>query len=184
MRNLVTRYAAVTGAGLLRLGDKLKLSDEHYKDIATGISDIRELALAILENGPPFNEREVAILHHVVGGLDGHDFDTHGDYWKPELHNQYADKILQLYADHINNYEYTYKPEAQQLNPDDPDLDPSVSHVGPMAQDIEEVNEAAVKETAEGIKTVDTGRLALMNAGVIASLAREVAELKEKVNGV
>jgi hypothetical protein len=48
-----------------------------------------------------------------------------------------------------------------------------------MAQDIEQVNPAAVNtDPSTGYKKVDTGRLALMNAGAIADLARELRELK------
>ena len=48
-----------------------------------------------------------------------------------------------------------------------------------MAQDLEKVNPATVVEDKEtGYKEVDTGRLALMNAGAIAELARAVKELQ------
>jgi hypothetical protein len=42
-----------------------------------------------------------------------------------------------------------------------------------MAQEIEKVLPAAIIETDEGVKTVDTGRLALGNAGAIGDLARQ-----------
>ena len=85
--------------------------------------------------------------------------------------------VLNAYADHIRNYVYTYKPEAVEV---DSRIDPEQEHIGPMAQDIEQVNPACVKETAEGVKTVDSARLAMMNAGAIGELARQLNELNMK----
>ena len=73
---------------------------------------------------------------------------------------------------------YTYKPEATEI---DPNIDPDEEHIGPMAQDIELVNPACVKETSDGTKTVDTARLAMMNAGAIGDLARQLQELIDKL---
>lgn len=91
------------------------------------------------------------------------------------------DSVLKGYAEHIKNYVYNYKPEAQNV---DPTIDPNQEHIGPMAQDIEQVNPACVNETPEGVKTVDTARLAMMNAGAIADLAREVHEIKQMLGGM
>ena len=85
--------------------------------------------------------------------------------------------VLNAYADHIRNYVYTYKPEAVEI---DSRIDPEQEHIGPMAQDIEQVNPACVKETADGVKTVDSARLAMMNAGAIGELARQLNELNMK----
>lgn len=38
-----------------------------------------------------------------------------------------------------------------------------------------------VKETPEGVKTVDGNRLALVNAGVIGDLARRLIALEDKL---
>lgn len=75
------------------------------------------------------------------------------------------------------SYVYNYKPEAVNV---DPRIDPNEEHIGPMAQDIEQVNPACVKETSDGVKTVDTARLAMMNAGAIGDLARQLDELNRK----
>lgn len=91
------------------------------------------------------------------------------------------ESVVNAYADHIKNYVYTYKPEATQI---DSSIDPEEEHIGPMAQDIEQVNPACVKETPEGVKTVDTGRLAMMNAGAIADLARQMQELTNKLKAL
>jgi hypothetical protein len=123
--------------------------------------------LAYLNDGGKFNYE----------GKDYNFFDDNkdGPTWE--------DPILEAYANYIYNYVYEYKPEAQAMDPTDDGLDPSVTHIGPIAQDIEKVNPACVKETEDGVKTVDTARLSMMNAGAIAQLAREIRELKEVLNG-
>ena len=88
---------------------------------------------------------------------------------------------MEKYAEFLRNYLYTYKDEAQDI---DPSIDPEEEHVGPMAQDIEKVAPDCVKETPEGVKTVDGQRLALVNAGVIGELARRLLELEARVDGI
>lgn len=92
---------------------------------------------------------------------------------------EYDDSVLDGYADHIFNYKYKYKDKAKEI---DPSIDTEQEHIGPMAQEVEQVNPACVVEK-DGYKAVDTGRLALMNAGAIGDLARKVGALEEKVNG-
>lgn len=149
--------------GAYTLGCHDVLSDEHMKEICESC-DPQELAAAIMERGGPFSARDAQALSRF---FKNDDFDTSGDVWE--------DEVLDKYAEYVNNYEYTYKPEAQEI---DSSIDPNETHIGIMAQDIEKVNPACIKETPEGIKTVDTGRLALMNAGAIADLAREVRDIK------
>lgn len=84
--------------------------------------------------------------------------------------------LLDKYAEHIRNFLYTYKDSAMEI---DPSIDPSEEHVGPMAQDIEQVAPDCVKETEEGVKVVDGNRLALVNAGVIGDLTRRLLKLEE-----
>ena len=109
------------------------------------------------------------LFHHNDRDYDPNDYDS----WNDE-----DGSILGAYADNIKNYVYNYKPEATQV---DPNIDPNQEHIGPMAQDIEQVNPACVKETPEGVKTVDTSRLAMMNAGAIGDLAREIQDLKARL---
>ena len=90
------------------------------------------------------------------------------------------DSVLDSYADNIYNYIYNYKDEARDI---DPSIDPNQEQIGPMAQDIEKVNPSCIAETPEGVKTVDTRKLSLMNTGAIADLAREIRTLKEALNG-
>jgi len=142
------------------------LSDEELKDFAEQDED--EIAHAILEEGVPFKGWELEFLHNTMPKDKQYKYDVRdSDVWR--------DDVLEGYMDHIYNHRYKYKPEAQQL---DSSIDPQEEHVGPMAQEIEKVNPAAIIEDPSGYKKVDTGRLALMNAGAIAELARELAELK------
>lgn len=143
------------------------ISDEQCKQIRSGV-DEKEMAEFILHRGPPFNMREIEFLSELIGDMD----DDHS--YKKDGH-QWTDEVLDKYADHIQNYRYNYTEEALKV---DPSIDTEEEHIGPMAQDIEKVNPAAVKTDASGYKVVDTGRLALMNAGAIAELARQVQELK------
>jgi hypothetical protein len=147
-----------------------ELSDEDFKRIDEHI-DPEDVARALLLAGPPFTKAELKhIVQFTKDKYGDYDFDKDGHRWK--------DDILDGYAEHIKNYYYKYKPEATEI---DSDIDPEEMHIGPMAQDIEEVNPACITETPEGVKTVDTGRLALMNAGAIAELARQIKEMKNAV---
>lgn len=83
-------------------------------------------------------------------------------------------EVLSGYADFIKNYVYNYKPESGE-NPD-------VTHIGPMAQDIEQVNPACIKEDENGIKSVDTRRLSMMNAGAIGELARQLQDISDRLS--
>lgn len=143
------------------------LSDEDCKTLI-GKGDKKHIANHILRQGAPYTRGEIIALVEALGDMDtDHSFDRDGNAWK--------DDTLDKYAEYIKNYKYTYKEEAKEI---DPSIDTSIEHNGPMAQDIEKVNPAAVQTDDSGYKVVDTGRLALMNAGAIADLAREIKELK------
>lgn len=88
------------------------------------------------------------------------------------------DEVLAKYADYVHNYLYTYNDEALKV---DPTTDTEQEHIGPMAQDLQQVNPATVEKDPEsGYLTVNTGRLALMNAGAIAELARRLEALENE----
>lgn len=125
------------------------LSDEDMKDIR-----------AIMSRGGPYKMDEVALIMTAAGD----DEDTSDE-----------DTMMDRYAQNLRNYLYNYKDSAQSI---DPSIDPNEEQIGIMAQDLEKVNPACIKETPEGVKTVDTGRLALMNAGVIADLVRRIEKLE------
>lgn len=148
-------------------------SDEELKivsDLKQKVSP-QQYIQYILKSGKKIEPRHVKIMLKAFRhpNLKVNTDDAH--IWK--------DSVLNDYMEHIKNYKYHYKDEAQQL---DPSIDPKTEHIGPMAQDIEEVNPAAVNaDPKTGYKTVDTGRLALMNAGAIAELAREIADIKKRL---
>lgn len=134
------------------------------------ISDLRCKAVKeLVDRGGPYSDDEVYFFGQMAGPMNGHSFNE--DDWEDE---GLADK----YAEHIRNYLYTYKDSATKI---DPSIDPEEEHIGPMAQDIEQVAPDCVKETEEGVKVVDGNRLALVNAGVIADLARRLNDLEAKV---
>ena len=152
-------------------------SDSRVKDIKKCLCDARMKWIKEDwdRDGRPSREDMIWLInqqgpfHHNDRDYDPNDYDS----WDDE-----DGSILGAYADNIKNYVYNYKPEATKV---DPNIDPNQEHIGPMAQDIEQVNPACIKETPEGVKTVDTGRLAMMNAGVIGDLAREVQDLKARL---
>lgn len=125
---------------------------------------------ALFKNKGNFSEDDVRQIINAVGY---NDFDSDIDddaEWNEDVMNDYAD--------YIRNYYYTYKDIAQDI---DSSIDPTEEHLGPMAQDIEKVNPACIKETEDGIKTVDTQRLAMMNAGVIADIIRRLEALEKRM---
>ena len=152
-------------------------SDSRVKDIKQCLCDARMKWIKEDwdRDGKPSREdmmwliKQNGLFHHNDKDYDPDDYDSWGDE---------DGSILGAYADNIKNYVYNYKPEATQV---DPNIDPNQEHIGPMAQDIEQVNPACVKETPEGVKTVDTSRLAMMNAGAIGDLAREIQDLKVRL---
>lgn len=137
-------------------GDSNILSDEDMKDVKS-----------IAERGGPFSIDEVALLSLAAGKDGDRDINTDDD--------EYDEDVLDKYAEHLRNYVYTYKDAAKSV---DPSIDPNQEHIGIMAQDLEKVNPACVETTPSGVKTVNTGRLALMNAGAIGDLARRVEQLE------
>jgi hypothetical protein len=137
-----------------------EVSDERCKRIKAKFDAGGEDALT---------EDDLYFLADRAGDFNGKSiFDKDRDSW--------SDDIIDGYAEHIRNYLYNYKPGTEEI---DPRIDPDEEHIGPMAQDIEKVNPACIKETPEGVKTVDTGRLAMMNAGVIGDLARRLLVLEQ-----
>lgn len=135
------------------------------KAIGTVISD--ENLKEIIGKKEPYSIDEVALISMLAHNKDNKEF----------LNDDSDDSVIDNYAKYLHNYLYNYKEEATDL---DPSIDPSQDQIGIMAQDLEQVNPACVNETPEGVKTVDTGRLALMNAGAIADLARRLKALEVK----
>lgn len=155
------------------------LDSKMFKDILQGyiapvtLSDIRKKRLAGYANkADDWTTDDITDImrsYGNAGGADKFNFDDMQN-WTDDMLNEYADNLI--------NYVYTYKEEAQNV---DPSIDPEEVHRGPMAQDIEKVAPDCVRETPDGIKVVDGNRLALVNAGVIGDLARRLIALENKV---
>lgn len=135
-------------------------------------NDIVEQLKAIVKGHSGLSPELLRMIIQEAGpDLNGNTFDSLNDN---------DTSMCDAYAQHIKNYLYTYKNDATSI---DPSIDPEEKQIGPMAQDIEKVNPACIKELEDGTKVVDTARLALMNAGVIADLSRRMDEIEEALNG-
>ena len=86
--------------------------------------------------------------------------------------------MLAEVAEKINNYTYHYKPGVGE--------DPSVEYSGPMAQELLEVPgyRSAVFEDNSGLLEVDTRRVAMVNAGMIADLSKRLLFLENFIQQV
>lgn len=125
-----------------------------------------ELNMEALRNKGDLTPDDIMYLQELAGNFEPDENDD-------------DESVLNKYAQHLFNYLYTYKPEAQGI---DPNIDPEEEQIGIMAQDLEQVNPACVKEI-NGAKVVDTGKLALMNAGAIGDIARRLDKLEESMGG-
>lgn len=157
-------------------------SDERIKNVLTCLSDqrLKSIRAAYDRDGCCSPEDFMWLAAHTGGKFNHNDRDYdffNDDDWSDDNDGS----VLSGYADYIKNYVYTYKPEATEI---DSRIDPNQEHIGPMAQDIEKVNPACIKETPEGVKTVDTARLAMMNAGAIGDLARQMQDLVDKLKAI
>ena len=158
--------------------DKVK-SDIRVKNVQKALSDCRmKYILEDYNSGHGITPEDFMWLARQMGGKFTHNNREYDFFNDDDWNDDNDGSVLKGYAEHIRNYLYTYKPEATEI---DSSIDPDEEHIGPMAQDIEMVNPACVKETPEGVKTVDTARLAMMNAGAIGDLARQTQELTDKL---
>lgn len=157
-------------------------SDERIKNVTACLSDLRLKSIrnAYDRDGCCSPEDFLWLAAHT-GGKFNHNDREYNFFNDDDWADDNDGSVLSGYADYIKNYVYTYKPEATQI---DSRIDPNEQHIGPMAQDIEMVNPACIKETPEGVKTVDTARLAMMNAGAIGDLARQMQDLVDKLKAI
>jgi hypothetical protein len=88
-----------------------------------------------------------------------------------------TDMIAEV-AEYINNYTYHYKPGIGE--------NPSIEYSGPMAQELLQVDgyRSCVFEDESGMLQVDTGRLAMVNAGMIADLSKRLLMLETFIQSV
>lgn len=149
-------------------GVRQRLSDARMKNIRDHYE----------QHGMPEFPQDLDWLMEKAGSFTRGDktYDPSAGDWGGDEKDE---SVLNDYANYIRNYVYTYKPEAQNI---DPSIDPNDEHIGPMAQDIEQVNPMCVSETSEGVKTVDTSRLAMMNAGAIGDIARQLKDIQERLS--
>lgn len=148
------------------------LDNELSDDILSAINehvDKGELARAMVMSKNPLTPQRLLFVQGQIKEPFKYDIDD-GSNW--------TDDIVDEYGKYIYNYFYNYKPEAVSL---DPTIDPNEQQIGPMAQDIEKVNPSVIVENEQGIKAVDTKKLALMNAGAIGEIARRLKALEDKV---
>lgn len=84
--------------------------------------------------------------------------------------------------DGISAYLFKYKDGYQKKYNDCGITDDKV-HLGVMAQDLEKnpLTESAVIEMEDGIKTVDTRQMAMIDMALISDLADRIKKLEEKV---
>ena len=157
-------------------------SDERIKNIVTCLSDrrLKSIREAYDRDGYCSPEDFMWLAVHT-GGKFNHNERAYDFFNDDDWADDNDGSVLNGYAEYIKNYVYTYKPEATEI---DSRIDPNQEHIGPMAQDIEKVNPACIKETPEGVKTVDTARLAMMNAGAIGDLARQMQDLVDKLKAI
>ena len=155
-------------------------SDARVKNVRSLVDCLSDIRMKHIkedfDNYGRCSSKDFDWLLHRIGKLK-HNNREYDPFSEADWEDDTDSSVLNAYADHIRNYVYTYKPEAVEV---DPRIDPEQEHIGPMAQDIEQVNPACVKETADGVKTVDSARLAMMNAGAIGELARQLNELNMK----
>ena len=146
-------------------------SDARIKDIHSCMSDLRMKFIKEDwdRDGIPSEEDFMWLLKRAGKFKQGDN-----EYDALEEGSDITDQeVLSGYADFIKNYVYNYKPESGE--------DPDTTHIGPMAQDIEQVNPACIKEDENGIKHVDTQRLSMMNAGAIGELARMLNDISDRL---
>lgn len=158
------------------------MSPEEWK------SAIADIAMDAFANNPELEEDNYAaceaayndlLRKHLLSKLDT-DEDLDDDERNALMQFEDSDdSVLSAYAKYLKNYQYTYKPEATQI---DSRIDPEEDQIGIMAQDLEKVNPACVKETEDGVKVVDTAKLALMNAGAIADIARRLISIDKELH--
>lgn len=144
------------------------LMNMHHDDV---LSNVQRETLTAMADLDELSDADIAYLMANAG-------DFNGKRASDMTEEDWDEDMLQGYAEHLRNYLYTYKDSARQA---DPSIDTNQLHNGPMAQDIEQVAPDCVQETAQGIKTVDGNRLALVNAGVLGDVIRKLNSIEERL---
>ena len=149
--------------------------EERKQEKGEALEDIRRR----LEEGEVLSDEVLKVLIDTAGLPQGVPADWEHSCTRINLNNGIDDTdaaVLEQIAEHCRNHLYTYKPEAAAIVPG---LDTQTPQVGPTAQEIEQVNPAAVNtDPATGAKFVDTQKLTMTLAGALGELARKVRQLE------
>jgi len=81
----------------------------------------------------------------------------------------------------LNAYDFTYKPEAQEMTDPTESID-NDEHVGVMAQELKEnpVTESVVKDIG-GYLAIDTKELTTLNTAVISAICKKLQEIESRI---
>ena len=89
--------------------------------------------------------------------------------------------LTKIFAD-IDTFLYKYKDDVQEAYNESGKTDDKM-HVGVMAQDLQDnpITRDCVREDENGLLEVDTQRLCLTLAGIVAQLCKKVEELEARL---
>lgn len=157
--------------------ERIAEDEELKQEKAEALEDIRQR----LEGNEVLSDEVLKLLIDTAGLPQGIPADWEHSCTRINLENGFDDTdaaVLEQIAEHCRNHLYTYKPQAAAIVPG---LDTQTTQVGPTAQEIEQVNPAAVNtDPATGAKFVDTQKLTMTLAGALGELARKVRRLERE----
>lgn len=139
---------------------------------------------AVEENAAPsFKDRLGEIANHLSGFsknmLENTNFSRTGrsDERLKDAEPDTNMDVLSIFTDKIQNYTWNYKPDNKL------GLDPTETHIGPMAQDLLKVPglESTVVQDESGYLAVDAAQLSLANTGLLSDIAKRLQVLEEIV---
>lgn len=155
-------YIGAIGTGL---GIAAMASDERVKKNIVPVGDFGSTLSALDEQADPYGINQ--------GVLQRRSLDTENPYG----YGQAPPRIL----DRQNPYTDLRPAQAYSYEYTDPEKFGQGRFVGPMAQDLEKspATESAVFTDTDGVKKIDTSRLALVNTSAISEQQRRIDELEK-----
>ena len=161
-----------------QVGGNQSTEFDRNMGIATGVGQgVNAIGSAFANSDERGKEEIEPTDNDFMGRLDAI-LDSYSDARAKETTPETGDMIREV-GENINNYTYHYKPGMGE--------DPSVEYSGVMAQELLQVDgyRSCVFEDPEtGMLKVDTGRLALVNAGMISDLSKRLLLLEEFIKSV
>lgn len=150
-----------TGLGIMAMA----ASDERVKKNIVPVGDFGSTLSALDEQADPYGINQ--------GVLQRRSLDTENPYG----YGQAPPRIL----DRQNPYTDLRPAQAYSYEYTDPEKFGQGRFVGPMAQDLEKspATESAVFTDTDGVKKIDTSRLALVNTSAISEQQRRIDELEK-----